>query len=422
MFLLSSYISGAEEEKSIVSKLSDKLYSFITKEKTLTIAFYPSIENYVASSIALSALSVSDIKVILLPITSYTSVETPTLILDGKATSIRVDAPYKIHITRLKRVLEDKGNSIRVGIYSTAPSAMLKIFEKTSIITDAMYGYALIFSANEEKPKALDHELLNEAQNREVVEKYEAALKIFEWHKLPICDALSLTLNPFVPGISGDKDQCINVLTSEGVNIVDSKGSFRKIVDLSDKELEKLVEVIFKRLKQKLKTSSIGGLVSRTYIITKSTPISVDDVRYAYQVLCYVSELTDPGYIPASMVNKLYASYIKSVYIAKAKDIALELSNVLLDNKLEIVGEKAFIVEASRDIPPSLIGGIAREYLGLSNRIAIVCSSGRCYTSTIELEQTNTPIKLIDGIAVNGVRVESKTYEELLKSIGDIVE
>ncbi len=420
--MLSSYISGAEEEKNIVSKLSDRLYSFITKEKTLTIAFYPSIENYVASSIALSALSVSDIRVVLLPTIDYVSVETPTLILDGKTTSIRVDASHKIHIVKSKKILEDKGNSIRVGLYSTMPSVMLKIFEKTSIITDAMYSYALIFSANEEKPKALDHELLNEAQNKEVVEKYEAALKIFEWHKLPICDALSLTLNPFVPGISGDKDQCINILTSEGVDIVDSKGMFKKIVDLSDKELEKLVEVIFKRLKQKLKASSIEGLVSRTYIITKSTPINVDDVRYAYQVLCYVSELTDPGYIPASMINKLYASYIKSIYIAKARDIALELNNILLGNKLEIVGEKAFIVEASKEIPPSLIGDIARKYLGLSNRIAIVCSGGKCYTSTIELEQTNISIKLVDGIVVNGVRVESKTYEELLKSIGDTIE
>ena len=420
--MLSSYISGAEEEKNIVSKLSDRLYSFITKEKTLTIAFYPSIENYVASSIALSALSVSDTRVVLLPTISHVSVETPTLILDGKVTSIRVDAPYKIHIVKSKKILEDKGNSIRVGLYSTMPSVMLKIFEKTSIITDAMYSYALVFSANEEKPKALDHELLNEAQNKEVVEKYEAALKIFEWHKLPICDALSLTLNPFVPGISGDKDQCINILTSEGVDIVDSKGMFKKIVDLSDKELEKLVEVIFKRLKQKLKASSIEGLVSRTYIITKSTPINVDDVRYAYQVLCYVSELTDPGYIPASMINKLYASYIKSIYIAKARDIALELNNILLGNKLEIVGEKAFIVEASKEIPPSLIGDIARKYLGLSNRIAIVCSGGKCYTSTIELEQTYIPIKLVDGIVVNGVRVESKTYEELLKSIGDTIE
>lgn len=417
--MLRSYISGVEEEKSIASKLSEKLFSILSQYNILSIIFYPTLDNYIAAAIALAALSIGDTKVILTPSLDIpTNIDSPAILLDYSIKK-HIKAPYFIFIEKDKHVVEDVGNGIRVGIYSSTPVFILKLLEPSAIVTDEMQGYAIISAANKQNTRGLDHDVLSQAQDKELIERYEAALRIFDWHKLPICDALSLTINPFMPGISGRKENCITLLSDEGIKILDSKGRPRKIIDLSDDELRKLVKVLHRRIRSKFKLVDVGSLVSRTYVLVKYSPIGVEDTRFAYQLLRYVSEIEDPGYVVASIINKLYASYIKSIYVNTCKDVALEIEDIILNEKY-VDSTKTIIVETESELPPSFLGEILREYMNVSkNKPVIICSKGRgkCYTSIVELELTKRRVVNSDNVELRGIRITSESTEYIEEAI-----
>jgi len=417
--LLRSYISGVEEEKNIVSKLSEKLFSILSQYNILSIIFYPTLDNYIAATIALAALSIGDIKVVLTPSLDVpTDIDIPAILLDYSIKK-NIKAPYFILIEKDKRVVEDVGNGVRAGVYSSTPVFILKLLESSAIITDEMQGYAIISAANKQNTRGLDHDILSQAQDKELIERYEAALRIFDWHKLPICDALSLTINPLIPGISGRKENCITLLSDEGIKILNSKGEPRKIIDLSDNELRKLVEILHRRIRSKFRLVDAGSLVSRTYVLVKCSPISVEDTRFAYQLLRYVSEIEDPGYIVASMINKLYASYIRSIYINACRDVALEIEDIIL-NERYVNSTKTIIVETESELPPSFLGEVLREYMDVSkNKPVIICSKGRskCYTSIAELELAKRRVINSSNVELRGIRIISESIEYIEEAI-----
>lgn len=417
--MLRSYISGVEEEKNIVSKISEKLFSIISQYKSLSIIFYPTIDNYVAATIALAALSIGDVKVILTPsIKPPIETQNPSILL-GYTERINIKAPYYIHVEIGKHVVEDTGKGIHVGIYSSTPTFMLKLLEPSTIITDEMLGYAIIVAANKHSSRGLDHELLAQAQEKEFIERYEAALRVFEWHNLPICDALSLTINPLIPGISGRRENCIAILGAKGLKVIDEKGRHRKIPDLNDDELKKLVETLHRQMKAKLKTVDIGSLVSRTYILLKRSPVNIEDTRFAYQLLAYIGEIEDAGYIIATVVNKLYVSYIRSLYNKTLRDVAIELENIIVNEKYS-TGEKSIVVESEVRLPPSMVGNILREFMAIEKtKPIIICSKGtsRCYTSIMELDAVGRKLIDTENVELVGIRVEADSIDYLEEAI-----
>lgn len=66
----------------------------------------------------------------------------------------------------------------------------------------------------------------------------------------PIHQAIAITMNPFIPGLSGEEDNCLGFITSLGIPLKEN-GRFRTLSDLTQEEKEKIFSQLTIYLKSK---------------------------------------------------------------------------------------------------------------------------------------------------------------------------
>ncbi len=409
--MLHSYISGAEEDSSLASRVSEEFFKQVHSFKTIRVVFYPSLENYIASSVLLKTLSLSDVEVIIHPTLRVDEkLDEPVIVL-GFNNRINITAPYILQIEKNKRINENLGKGRRIGIFSSYPAFIARMLENNIVVTDETLLLSVLVSVGRGNIKGIDYDYINKLVEKKIIEQYDAALKIYEWHKKPLCDALSLTTEPFIPGISGRKDNCISALTEEGIKIVDNKGNYRKILDLSEDELKRMVNLIYNTISSKSKVKiEINEIVSKTYVVLKEDFVGVTDMRFLYQVMLYTSETEGPEYVVASSLNKLYMAYISGLYEENVPRYAQEINQLIRSNPKET--ERAVVVNVNYILPPSLISNILRVYHNISGKPVIVCTESKCIMSLENLLHGNYRVKDVEE-KVNGLIVEAENYESL---------
>ena len=409
--MLHSYISGAEEDSSLASRVSEEFFKQVHDFKTIRIVFYPSLENYIASSILLKTLSLSDIEVIIHPtLRDDEKLDEPVLVL-GFNNRTNIMAPYILQIDKNKRISENLGRGRRIGIFSSYPAFIARMLENNIVITDETLILSVLVSVGRGNIKGIDYDYISKLVEKKIVEQYDAALKIYEWHRKPLCDALSLTIEPFIPGISGRKDNCISALTGEGIKIIDNKGNYRKILDLSEGELKRMVNLIYNIISSKSKIKiEINEIVSKTYVVLKEDFVGATDMRFLYQVMLYTSETEGPEYIVASSLNKLYMAYISGLYEENVPRYAQEINQIIRSNPKET--EKTVIVNVNNVLPPSLVSSILRIYHNISGKPVIVCTESKCIVSLEDLLQRNYRIRNVEE-KINGLIIEAENHESL---------
>ncbi len=413
--MLHSYISGAEEDSNLAVQVSQEFFKQVYDHKALRIILYPSLEGYIASAILLKTLSVSDIEVIVNPTLSKSGEYDEPAIVLGFKDRVDVVAPYVLQIVKNKRISENLGKGRRMGIFSSYPAFIAKMLENNIVITDEVMIFSIVSSVARESIKGIDYEYINKLLEKKVLEQYDAALKIYEWHRKPLCDALALTIEPYIPGISGRKDNCISMLTSEGIKIIDEKGNYRKILDLNENELKRVVNLLYTTISAKSKIKlGPSEIVSKTYIILKEDFVGATDIRFLYQSLLYSSEIYGPEYVTALLLNKLYMAYISSLYEENIPRYAQELAQIIKSQPLET--EKTIVVNTNFLIPPSLISSILKIYHNITGKPVIVCTESKCILSLENLLQENYRVKDMED-KLNGLVLEDKNYESLEESI-----
>ncbi len=409
--MLHSYISGAEEDSSLASRVSEEFFKQVHNFKTIRVVFYPSLENYIASSILLKTLSLSDIEVIIHPTLRDDEKSDEPVVVLGFNNRTSITAPYILQIDKNKRISENLGKGRRIGIFSSYPAFIARMLENNIVITDETLILSVLVSIGRGNVKGIDYDYISKLVEKKIVEQYDAALKIYEWHRKPLCDALSLTIEPFIPGISGRKDNCISALTGEGIKIVDNKGNYRKILDLSEDELKRMVNLIYNAISSKSKIKiEISEIVSKTYVVLKEDFIGATDMRFLYQIMLYTSETEGPEYIVASSLNKLYTAYINGLYEENVPKYAQEINRIIRSNPKET--EKAVIVNVNNILPPSLVSSILRVYHNISGKPVIVCTESKCIMSLENLLQRNYKIKNVEE-KLNGLIIEAENHESL---------
>ena len=368
-----------------------------------------------ASAILLKTLSVSDIEVIVNPTLSKSGEYDEPAIVLGFKDRVDVIAPYVLQIVKNKRISENLGKGRRIGIFSSYPAFVAKMLENNIVITDEVMIFSIVSSVARGSIKGIDYEYINKLLEKKVLEQYDAALKIYEWHRKPLCDALALTIEPYIPGISGRKDNCISMLSSEGIKIIDEKGNYRKILDLNENELKRVVNLLYTTISAKSKIKlGPSEIVSKTYIILKEDFVGATDIRFLYQSLLYGSEIYGPEYVTALLLNKLYMAYISSLYEENIPRYAQELAQIIKSQPLEI--EKTIVVNANFLVPPSLVSSILKIYHNITGKPVIVCTESKCILSLENLLQENYRVKDMED-KLNGLVLEDKNYESLEESI-----
>ena len=101
--------------------------------------------------------------------------------------------------------------------------------------------------------------------------KAERDLIIYGRETRPIHKALSHTMNPFMPGLSGREDNCLALLSSLSIPIKDGD-RWRTIVELSNDEKKKIFSAIVEHMTSK----GVSGSAAMTLIGTVYTLINED--------------------------------------------------------------------------------------------------------------------------------------------------
>jgi hypothetical protein len=93
------------------------------------------------------------------------------------------------------------------------------------------------------------------------------SLKAYMPHRHSLCESISITLNPYYPGLTGNSEECTRTLATAGLERMVG----RKLTELTQDELKLVVKAILGRVQDELGTEEIdiadyvgGILVSRT--------------------------------------------------------------------------------------------------------------------------------------------------------------
>lgn len=89
-----------------------------------------------------------------------------------------------------------------------------------------------------------NREVVEEGKRRGVIEE-EISLRLFGLKRKPIAEAIASTLDPYIPGLSGNTSACVKFLQSIGINPQES-GSARLVASLTREELRHLASELIK--------------------------------------------------------------------------------------------------------------------------------------------------------------------------------
>lgn len=110
----------------------------------------------------------------------------------------------------------------------------------------------------------LNREILEEAIRQGSIKK-ERGLRLFGAQTRAIHKALEYCTDPYIPGISGSESGSIAFLHQLGINPQKEDGTWKKIIDLSAEELQRLTTgVIMRRLGEKKPEDVLGNI----YLLT----------------------------------------------------------------------------------------------------------------------------------------------------------
>ncbi len=115
-----------------------------------------------------------------------------------------------------------------------------------------------------------------EAQGKGILET-KLGLKLYGFESRPLVQCLANTIEPYLPGLSGDEGACYKFIKSLGIEPRRADGNWRSQADLSNDELKTLLNGIIKYLISKgLSSRDAESVVGTLYIFTneaKDTPL-----------------------------------------------------------------------------------------------------------------------------------------------------
>jgi len=107
----------------------------------------------------------------------------------------------------------------------------------------------------------LNQRILKDAILSEKLE-VRTGLRMFGFQTRPIHRVLQYSTDPYIPGVTGDESGAIDFMQSLGINLKDDYGEWRKLVNLNEEEMKKLITgIILKRMGSEKSPDDVLGNV-----------------------------------------------------------------------------------------------------------------------------------------------------------------
>ncbi len=236
---------------------------------------------------------------------------------------------------------------------------------------------------NQEK----DLSILNKAIINDALESGEIEVKvglsIFGSQTKPIYKLLEYSTEIFVPGVTGNEAGAKAFLEKLGINIFDSKNEPRKLFDLSNEEMNKLITaIILTRIGNEADPENIFGNIYT--LKNEDNGFPTKDVKEFSTLLNACGRLNKTSLGVGTCLND---RKIKQMAFDLLKDYKSEIINSLnwvYDNRGKeaiIEKEKLIIINAQKNIRDTLIGTIN----------SILTRSGLYKNGTLVISMAYTP-------------------------------
>jgi RecJ-like exonuclease len=156
--------------------------------------------------------------------------------------------------------------------------------------------------------------------------KAEHDLVVYGRETRPLAKALAYTTNPYLPGLSGEEDNCLAVITSAGIPLKDND-RWRTVAELSMDEKQRLVSAIIDSLISKGFRGAVAlKMIGTVYTLTKENPGSpTRDAREFASLLNACARMDRPSLAVAVCMGDRYDAF------AEAQEIAASYRKMLAE-------------------------------------------------------------------------------------------
>jgi len=223
----------------------------------------------------------------------------------------------------------------------------------------------------------LNKYFLNEAISSKVIRVIQDFI-FFLNRKMPLYKAITWTFIPYIPNFSGREDVGLNILDRAGVS-VEKNGRVVTAEDISEREKERLLEVILEYLSSLGVTLSTNDLIGITYELL----LEQDDILSTAE--SFSSTLSALGRLNEDAYGLLLAAGVRNQVLDKAREIVSERRKIISKylsealNRVKLYNDIIAIVDfRNTDFNPKFTGSISTilsKTPEFSNKVIIVLCS-----------------------------------------------
>ncbi|MFQ6025545.1 MAG: DHHA1 domain-containing protein, partial [Nitrosopumilaceae archaeon] len=211
----------------------------------------------------------------------------------------------------------------------------------------------------------INGEIANTAKNNGQLE-VDLDLLLVGRETRPLPDALAFTSQPFIEGLTWNRDACLSLLNSSGIKLKDG-GRWRVPSELTEDEKRILLETIAKYTAGKNATGVMDELIGHTYTLIREDPRSF--LRDARE---FSTVLNSCGRIHKAGVGISICMGDRSKMLEEGENILVEYRkmlrnymNVLASERWRIVSnEKYVMVNGEGLIPETMTGTVSSLLAG----------------------------------------------------------
>lgn len=174
----------------------------------------------------------------------------------------------------------------------------------------------------------------------------------------PLPDALAFTSQPFIEGLTWNRDTCLSLLNSSGINLKD-EGRWRVPAELNEEEKRQVIEAITKFTSEKNSTEIASELIGYTYTFPREDKLSfLRDGRE------FSTMLNSCGRINRSGVGMAVCMGDRNKILREAETILTdyrkmirEYMNILSNERWRISESETCVMVNGEDIVPETMTG-----------------------------------------------------------------
>lgn len=256
----------------------------------------------------------------------------------------------------------------------------------------------------------LNDEILKDAVENNLIE-IKVGLRMFGMQTKPIHKILQYSVDPYIPGITGNEMACIEFLEKLEIPIKE-KGEFRKMINLTEEENKKLVtEIILRRLGSEEAPDDVLGNI---YLLKKEETESPTKDAKEYSTLlnaCGRLNQTSLG-IGALLNDKNLKSKAIELLNTYKRELITTLDWFNNNRKSNLIIEgKGFVIINTEDNVRDTIVGTLTSMISKSN----VYNDGTIILSLAHTLDGETKV----SIRIAGFKNEDTDLKEIIEKIAD---